>query len=140
MSQHYNINPTPTPCLAFPTVLIIRRGPRAVKGSHTEDSKHFTVITVCNRWLTGLEAFLCRGMQRFVMLLCRVQSEICQGFDCFFDYRWLELNDLSAHGFERAPPTHKVAVRPIIIFALTFKARCSAHQGSFVSNIIETCY
>ena len=27
------------------------------------------------------------------------------------------------HAFERAPPTHNVAVWPIIIFALTFKAR-----------------
>ncbi len=67
-------------------------------------------------------------MQCFVMLLCRVQSAISQRFDYFFDYRWLELNDLSAHGSERAPPTHNVAVRPIIIFALTFKARNSVNR------------
>ena len=52
-----------------------------------------------------------------------VQSANCQCFDCFFYYIWLELDDLAAHGFERAPPTHNVAVRPIIIFALTFKTR-----------------
>ncbi len=62
------------------------------------------------------------------MLSCRVQSAISQGFVCFLDYRWLELDDLSAHGFERAPPTHNVAVRPIIIFALTFKARNSVNR------------
>ena len=53
---------------------------------------------------------------------CRVQSAISQRFVCFSGYRWLELDDLITHGFERAPPTHNVAVRPIIIFALTFKA------------------
>ena len=57
------------------------------------------------------------------MLSCRVQSAISQRFVCFSGYRWLELDDLITHGFERAPPTHNVAGRPIIIFALTFKAR-----------------
>ncbi len=59
--------------------------------------------------LQGLEASVCRGMQDLVMLSCRVQRPICQGFVCFFDYKWLELNDLITHGFECAPPTHKVA-------------------------------
>ena len=67
-------------------------------------------------------------MQPFAMLSCRAQRAICQGFDCFFDYRWLELDDLITHGFERAPPTHNVAVRPIIIFAMTFKARNSVNR------------
>ena len=67
--------------------------------------------------LQGLEASACRGMQCFVMLSCRMQSATSQCFDWVFDYRWLELNDLT-HGFERAPPTHNVAVRPILIFAL----------------------
>ena len=62
-------------------------------------------------------------MQCFVMLSCRVQGEVSQRFVCFFGYRWLELDDLITHGFERAPPTHNVAVWPITIFALTFKAR-----------------
>lgn len=50
-----------------------------------------------------------------LVLSCRAQRAIRQCFDCFFDYKWLELFDLITHGFERAPPTHKVAVRPIII-------------------------
>ncbi len=62
------------------------------------------------------------------MLSCRVHSAVCQCFDCFCDYRWLELDDLITHGFERAPPTHNVTVRPIIIFALTFKARNSVNR------------
>ncbi len=62
------------------------------------------------------------------MLLCRVQSAIGQGFDCFFDYRRLELDHFVTHAFERAPPTHKVAVWPIILLALTFKARNSADR------------
>ena len=77
-------------------------------------------------------------MQCFVMLLCRVQSAISQRFDCFFDYRWLELNDLSAHGSERAPPTHNVAVRPIIIFALTFKARNSVNRVPGADFIVQS--
>ncbi len=77
-------------------------------------------------------------MQCFVTLSCRVQSAISQGFDCFFDYRWLELDDLIAHGFERAPPTHKVAVRPIIIFALTFKARNTDNRVFSTDNLIKS--
>ena len=78
--------------------------------------------------LQGLEASACRGMQCFVMLSCRAQRAISQRFDCFFDYRWLELDDLITHGFYRAPPTHNVAVRPIIIRALTIKARNSVNR------------
>jgi len=62
-------------------------------------------------------------MQAFVMLSCRVQSAIGQGFVCFLYYNMLELNHFNAHAFEHAPPTHKVAVRPATIFALTSKAR-----------------
>jgi len=57
------------------------------------------------------------------MLSCRVQSAICQDFDGIFDYRWLESNHITSHAFKRAPPTVKVAVRPIIVCALTSKAR-----------------
>ena len=39
-----------------------------------------------------------------------------------------EVDDRIAHGFERALPTRKVAVRPTIIFALTFKARNSVNR------------
>ncbi len=67
-------------------------------------------------------------MQCFVRLSCRAQSAISQCFVCFFDYKWLELNDLITHVFERAPRTHNVAVRPIIIFVLTFKARNSVNR------------
>ncbi len=87
--------------------------------------------------LQGLEASACRGLQCFVMLSCRVQSAISQYFVCFFDYRWLELNDLITHGFERAPPTHNVAVRPIIIFALTFKARNSVNRVPSADFIVQ---
>jgi hypothetical protein len=69
------------------------------------------------------------------MLLCRVQSAISQGFDCFFGYRRLELDDLIAHASKRTPPTHKVAVRPIIIFALTFKAR-NTHNRVLATDIL----
>ena len=88
--------------------------------------------------LQGLEASACRGMQGFVMLSCRVQSAISQCFVCFFDCRWLELNDLITHGFERAPPTHNVAVRPMIIFALTFKARNSVNRVSGAHFFVKT--
>ena len=71
------------------------------------------------------------------MLSCRVQSAISQCFDCFFDYRKLEPDDLIAHGFERAPPTHKMAVRPIIIFALTFKARNTDNRVISTAGIIS---
>lgn len=62
------------------------------------------------------------------MLSCRAQCAISQCFVCFFDCKWLELYDLITHGFEHAPPTHNVAIRPIIIFALTFKARNSVNR------------
>lgn len=66
-----------------------------MKGSHTEESKHFTVITVYNRPLRGSRSFC---MQRdAVFCHAFVQSVISQGFVCFFYYRWLELGDLSAH-------------------------------------------
>ena len=77
-------------------------------------------------------------MQCFVMLSCRVQSAISQCFVCFFDCRWLELNDLITHGFERAPPTHNVAVRPIIIFALTFKARNSVNRVPGADFLVQS--
>ena len=52
-------------------------------------------------------------MQCFVMLLCRVQSAISQCFVCFLAYKWLELNDFNARGFERALPTHSTAYNNI---------------------------
>jgi len=77
-------------------------------------------------------------MQCFVMLLCRVQSAISQCFVCFLAYKWLELNDFNAHGFERAPPTHNVAVRPVIIFALTFKARNSVNRVPGTDFLVQS--
>ena len=74
------------------------------------------------------------------MLSCRVQSAISQRFDWFFDYRWLELNDLITHGFDRAPPTHNVAVRPIIIFALTFKARNTDDRVLGTDSLIKVLF
>ena len=72
------------------------------------------------------------------MLLCRVQSAISQCFVCFLAYKWLELNDFNAHGFERAAPTHNVAVRPIIIFALTFKARNSVNRVPSTDFLVQS--
>jgi len=49
---------------------------------------------------------------------------------CFVDissYIMLELNDVMTRAFHRAPPTHQMAVGPVI-FALTFKARNSADR------------
>jgi len=80
--------------------------------SHTEEYTDFTVITVCNRPVTGSRSFCMQRNAVFCYALCRVQSAISQCFDCFFYYRWLELNDPITHGFERALPTHKVPVRP----------------------------
>lgn len=57
------------------------------------------------------------------MLSCRVQSAIGQGFVRVVDFKMLELEHFITHAFERTPPTHEMAVRPMIIFALTFKAR-----------------
>ncbi len=80
-SQHYNNHHPPSSCLAFPTVLGSRGRPRAVKGSHTEEYKHHTVITVCNRSLTESRSFC---MQRdavfchaFVQSAERDQSVFC---------------------------------------------------------------
>ena len=72
------------------------------------------------------------------MLSCRVQSAISQGFDCFFDYKWLELDHFIAHAFERTPPTHKMAVRPMIIFALTRKARNMHNRVLVTDNLIKS--
>ncbi len=72
------------------------------------------------------------------MLSCRVQSAIGQCFVCFLDYRRLELDDLMTHGFERAPPTHNVAVGPIIMFALTFKARNSVNRVPGADFIVQS--
>ena len=77
-------------------------------------------------------------MQPFVRLSRRVQSAISQCFVCFDDYKWLELSDLITHCFERAPPTHNVAVRPIIIFALTFKARNSVNRVPGADFIVQS--
>ena len=79
-------------------------------------------------------------MQRFVMLSCRVQSAISQGFVCFFYYMGLELDDLITHGFERAPPTHNVTVRPMLIFALTFKARNTDDRVLGTDSLIEVLF
>ena len=49
----------------------------------------------------------------------------------------LELDDLITHGFERAPPTHNVAVRPIIIFAMTFKARKPVNRDTGADILIK---
>ena len=48
------------------------------------------------------------------------------------------MDDLIAHGFERAPPTHKMAVRPIIIFAMTFKARNPVNRVTGADILIKS--
>ena len=48
------------------------------------------------------------------------------------------MDDLIAHGFERAPPTHNVAVWPIIIFALTFKARNSVNRVTDADFLVQS--
>lgn len=58
-------------------------------------------------------------LQGYVMVSCRVQSAISQGFDCFFDYKSLELDHFIAHSSERAPPAEKVAVWPVVSFTMT---------------------
>jgi len=58
----------------------------------------------------SLHAGECRLLSCFCAE-CRAQFS--QGFDCFFGYRRLELDDLIAHASKRTPPTHKVAVWPI---------------------------
>ena len=98
-------------------------------------SKYLRSVT---EGLQSLEASACRGMQCFVMLSCRAQRAISQCFVWFFYYRRLELYDLITHGFERAPPTHNVAVRPIIIFALTFKARNSVNRVPGTDFLVQS--
>ena len=44
-------------------------------------------------------------------------------FGLCFLLQIIKLYDLATHAFERCPPTHQIAVNPIIIFTLTFKAR-----------------
>ncbi len=74
------------------------------------------------------------------MLSCRVQSAISQGFVCFFYYKGLELDDLITHGFERAPSTHNVTIRPIIKFALTFKARNTDDRVLGTDSLIKVLF
>ncbi len=55
-----------------------------------------------------------------------------------FGYRWLELNDLITHGLKRTPPTHNVAVRPIIIFAMTFPARNPVNRVLVTDILVQS--
>ena len=67
-------------------------------------------------------------LQAFVMLSCRVQSAIRQCFVYISYSRILELDHFMTHRLQRTPPTHELAVRPIVMLALTFKARNSADR------------
>ena len=54
-------------------------------------------------------------------------------------YRRLELHHCIAHAFkfERALPTHKVAVQPFVIFVLTFKASNAHNRSLATDNLIK---
>jgi hypothetical protein len=49
-------------------------------------------------------------MQGFVMLSCRVQSAISQGFVCVSYNRLSQFDDLMTHAVQPTPPTHCVTL------------------------------
>ena len=96
----------------------------------TEERRHFTVITVCNRQVTEYVG-LC--MQKIAGFRAeRVTSVFYLGFG----FKKLELDHLITHVFERTPPIHEMAVRPITIFGLTFKVRHMGNRVPGTNNLI----
>ena len=49
----------------------------------------------------------------------------------------LELDHFITHAFERTPPTHEMAVRPRVIFTLTFKARNADNRVLDIDNLVK---
>jgi hypothetical protein len=70
----------------------------------------------------------CRELQPFGMLLCRGQSELWQCLVYISCLQISELNDLMVYAFQCTPPTHNMAVWPVVIFAMTFKTRNPANR------------
>lgn len=50
----------------------------------------------------------------------------------------LELDHFITHAFERTPPTHEMAVRPRVIFTLTFKARNADNRVLDIDNLVKS--